>query len=596
MEIPKRLLITDIGSTTTKSILFEYSNDGYSLLDSAISPTTVEAPHEDVTIGLIESAKKLGNSLGINIVENDSLSIGKTIDAFLATSSAGGGLQILVTGLTTHVTAKSAYKAASVAGGIILDVLAVDDGRTHHQQLIAIGELRPDILLISGGLDGGNITNVAQMAYLLSKANLKPKFMPGLKMPVVYAGNIKARDIIHALLDQKTDLKMIENLRPTFDRENIDPTREAIHELFIQNVMSRAPGYPKVLEWADSKIMPTPTAVERLLKILSVKKGYNTIIFDIGGATTDVFSQVDGEYMRTVCANLGMSYSASNVLIESGTDNIMRWLSIDISERELRNRILNKSIYPTRIPENEIDIEIEHALAREAIRMALEHHLKYATKVSSLGFWDKLRYFLTSSGRTKGFNEETTLKMRDVDLIFGSGGVLSKAPSLWQSAQILIDAAQPKGITYLAVDSIFMAPHLGMMSMLSEELAYDCFERECFVPLGTCVSFEGNIRPGKPVASVTIHSTSNPQSFNLICGEIKIVEYPTGSEVEVEIKPAMRVDAGEGMGVSIRKSLKGGKVGLIFDSRGRPIAIPNEPDARLKATSEWKNSFKEVSI
>ena len=72
---------------------------------------------------------------------------------------------------------------------------------------------------------------------------------------------------------------------------------------------------------------------------------------DIGGATTDVFS-VFGEYFnRTVSANLGMSYSICNVLLEAGISNIMRWIPFSIDEGELRNRIRNKMIRPTTIPQ-----------------------------------------------------------------------------------------------------------------------------------------------------------------------------------------------------------------------------------------------------
>ena len=92
---------------------------------------------------------------------------------------------------------------------------------------------------------------------------------------------------------------------------------------------------------------------------------------DIGGATTDVFSVFEGVFNRTVSANLGMCYTISNVLAEAGLANILRWVPFTIDEQTLRNRIKNKMIRPTTIPQTLEELQIEQAIAREALRLAL---------------------------------------------------------------------------------------------------------------------------------------------------------------------------------------------------------------------------------
>jgi uncharacterized protein (TIGR01319 family) len=322
MKLPGTILVTDIGSTTTKALLLRLDGDSYSLMGSAQVPTTVEAPTENVTEGVLEAARRLGEQVGKKLVDNGKLAAGKEFDAFYSTSSAGGGLQILVSGLAQSVTAKSAYRAACAAGGVILDVLAVDDGRMPHEKVEAIENLRPDMILIAGGIDGGDVVNVVRMAAVLMEAKLKPKYLPEGKMPIVFAGNIDVRRSMEVLLGEKSELMCVDNLRPEMDRENLDPTRRAIHELFTKYVMARAPGYPAVAEWTSLPIEPTPAAVERMIEIVSAHKDGNTIMVDIGGATTDVFSYYNRIYSRTVSANLGMSYSASHVLLEAGAENV----------------------------------------------------------------------------------------------------------------------------------------------------------------------------------------------------------------------------------------------------------------------------------
>ncbi len=125
--------------------------------------------------------------------------------------------------------------------------------------------------------------------------------------------------------------------------------------------------------------MPTPAAVGLIMETIAKREHLNLIGVDIGGATTDVFSVFESVFNRTVSANLGMSYSISNVLAEAGLANIMRWVPFDIDEQTLRNRIKNKMVRPTTIPQTLDELQIEQAIAREALRLALIHHKSLAT-------------------------------------------------------------------------------------------------------------------------------------------------------------------------------------------------------------------------
>jgi len=83
---------------------------------------------------------------------------------------------------------------------------------------------------------------------------------------------------------------------------------------------------------------------------------------------------------------------------------------------------------------------------------------------------------------------KTLVKLMDLDMIVGSGGVLSHAPRREQAALMMLDAYQPEGITMLAVDSIFMMPQLGILSTVMPEAAAQVFERDCLIKL-RCAGF-----------------------------------------------------------------------------------------------------------
>ena len=94
----KVILATDCGSTTTKAILIEYVDNEYRLTYRGEAPTTVEAPFEDVTRGVLNAIIELEELSGRKILNKEEMIYtsekNKGIDVYISTSSAGGGLQI----------------------------------------------------------------------------------------------------------------------------------------------------------------------------------------------------------------------------------------------------------------------------------------------------------------------------------------------------------------------------------------------------------------------------------------------------------------------------------------------------------------------
>ncbi|MHB1001154.1 MAG: glutamate mutase L, partial [Armatimonadota bacterium] len=381
----KTILATDCGSTTTKAILIEKQDDEYRLIVRGEAPTTVEAPFDDVTVGVLNAVREVEELSGRKILENGLIKVpadGDTgVDMYLSTSSAGGGLQMTVAGVVKSMSAESAERAALGAGAIIIDIIAVDDGRKEFEKVQRIRELRPDMILMSGGTDGGTVTHLVEIAEMLLSADPRPRLGIGVKLPVIYAGNKEAAEAVNAVIGDQVDLKVVDNLRPTLDRENLYPAREAIHELFLQHVMQQAPGYSKLMTWTSAGIMSTPNAVGKIIQTIAEQDKVNVLAVDIGGATTDVFSVFSGVFTRTVSANLGMSYSICNVLAEAKIDNIRRWIPFAADEGYVRNQLRNKMIRPTTIPQTLQDLYIEQAVSREALRLAFLHHKSLAREL-----------------------------------------------------------------------------------------------------------------------------------------------------------------------------------------------------------------------
>ena len=599
MEL-KSILATDCGSTTTKAILIEFVDGEYRLRFRGEAPTTVEAPFEDVTRGVLNAVMEVEELSSKKLLDGEKIITphknNEGVDLYVSTSSAGGGLQMMVAGVVKSMSGESAERAALGAGSIVMDVLASNDGRKPHEKITRIRQLRPDMILLSGGVDGGTTKHVVELAEILKAANPQPRLGSDYKLPVIYAGNKKASDEISNTLGDQTDLTIVENIRPVLERENLNPSRDIIHDLFMEHVMQQAPGYNKLMSWTDAPIMPTPGAVGSLIEMIAEEEKISVVGVDIGGATTDIFSVFQNQFNRTVSANLGMSYSICNVLAEASLNNVLRWVPFDIDEKELTNRIGNKMIRPTTVPQSMEELKIEQAIAREALRLSFIQHKAFAVNLKGV---QKERTI--SDAFEQSDSGLSLVDMMELDLLVGSGGVLSHAPRREQSARMLIDSFLPEGITQLAVDSIFMMPQLGVLANIDQEnlaesarrAALEVFNKDCLIRLGTCVAPIGKANPGDMILSGSlVMSDGSEQQIKLHQGEL--LSIPAEYEpIKAKLTPGKGMNVGAGKNEEINTTLYGGVVGLVFDGRGRPFNLPSENDKRIDSLNIWSNAMNE---
>jgi uncharacterized protein (TIGR01319 family) len=563
----KIILATDCGSTTTKAILIELIDNEYRLTFRGEAPTTVEAPFEDVTCGVVNAIIELEELSDRKILIDDKIISPRSndtgVDLYISTSSAGGGLQMMVCGVVKNMTGESAQRAALGAGSIVMDVISSNDGRKYHEKVQKIRQLRPDMILLSGGVDGGTKSHVVELAEIIKTANPNPRLGNNFKIPIIYAGNKDAVSDIKKRLDDMTDLKIVDNIRPTLDKENLRPSRDKIHDLFMEHVMAQAPGYDKLLTWADYPIIPTPAAVGKIIKKIANNENISVIGVDIGGATTDVFSVFNKKFNRTVSANYGMSYSICNVLSETGIKNISRWLSSDIDEKDLTNRIANKMIRPTTIPQTLEELIIEQSIAREALRLSFIQHKEFA--VSLKGVQKKRTKSDTFDQTMSG---ETLVNMDELDMIVGSGGVLSHAPRREQAYRMLVDSFLPEGVTQIAVDSIFMMPQLGVLSEVHEKAAVEVFNKDCLVRLGTCIAPIGEKNIDDDILEYFFEFNDKKISGILKYGEIILVDV---DYIPVKAKLILKNNYTINGLNEFEGDIFGGEVGIMLDGRGRPF-------------------------
>jgi uncharacterized protein (TIGR01319 family) len=494
---------------------------------------------------------------------------------------------MVVAGVVKIVTAESANRAALGAGAIVMDVLATDDGSPAYKKVQMIRNLRPDMVLMAGGTDGGVKDHVLEMAEVLKAAKPKPRLGAMYKLPLIYAGNKDLHSEMKSILGEEFALEIVDNLRPVMELENSEPARRAVHELFMEHVMSHAPGYNRLMTWTDIDIMPTPAGEGLAMQLIAKNMNSNTLGVGLGGATTNIYSIVEGKFVRSVSANLGMSYSICNVLKEAGIESIMRWLPFEMSKEEVGGRLMNKMIRPTTIPHTLEELILEHACAREALRLGLVHHRSIATRLKGVKKVHDIGDLFSQV-----VEEESYIKMMDIKVVAGTGGLLSHSPRRVQALLILNDAFQLEGVTRIFQDSVFMMPHLGVLSTVHPEAAWEIFDKDCLVRLGTVISPKGIAEPGEEVMKVTIKMPDSTEiEEHMEFGEIKRINLGKDQEAKAIIIPQKKFDVGAGLGKELGTTVLGGEVGVVLDARGRPLILSQEDKNRREDLVKWTKAL-----
>ncbi|OGD44343.1 hypothetical protein A3K69_07595, partial [Candidatus Bathyarchaeota archaeon RBG_16_57_9] len=534
------------------------------------APTTVEAPALDVTAGVLNAVSEIESKTGETLIQSGAPA---SLTPLLCTSSASGGLHMVVAGLIKRISTESAQRAALGAGALLMDQYAVDDSRPPYIKVSGLRSQKPDILLLAGGIDGGAVNQVLDMAKIIEDADVEPRFGSEYQLPLIYAGNAEIRDKVSGVLDpKKYAIKAVENVRPVIDRENLGPAREGIYDAYMEHVIVHSPGYEKLRTWAKDRILPTQAVVGRMLYAYAQRTGANLLAVDVGGETTDVYSVYRGIFNRSLNAGVGLTYGISNVVKEAGVANVQRWLPPTIDERTLRNTVGNMMI---RQPESLTEEEalIQAAVAREAIRLGVEQHKDIASRLKGVHIDRNLSDLFNQA------LEPTYIDMANTQAIIGKGDVFM-TQGYEQSAMILLDALQPEAVTQLYVDDSSIMAHLGSLQGLDAESALDLFLSRCVKCLGTVISPRGRARAGEEALRITVDPSGMKTQHTVRYGEVKVLPLKEASTVELMLQP-YKADLGAGRGKPMTKNVAGGVLGVIVDARGRPLERASGPPTLL---------------
>lgn len=458
-EETRVILVFDVGSTFTKASAFNLCGQELSWAGRSQAPTTVE----DIKIGLSNAVSQLAGQCEIQSLDNA---------LTYAASSAAGGLRMVAMGYMPRVTAKAAKEVAMSAGARVLEVMSYDDHP--EQKLEMLREIRPDIILLAGGTDGGEIDALIEDAKVIVKSKVKAT--------VVIAGNQAAQPAVDELLQQAgVQTVRVPNVMPTIHELKVKPAREAIHEHFIDQI-TKAKGLSQLLERLSvKKVVPTPGAIlmaaELMARGTKEEEGIGgLVVVDLGGATTDIHSVLPHldelsieekglvltnekqPAFRTVEGNLGLRVSARGIVEAVGEKAISLRAGLEGAEWEkfILDYAIRLEANPERLAETDEEKKIDRAMAEAAVEVALKRHAGYIAE-----HFDPVMGVIpgTPIGRD----------LRQVEVVLAVGGVFAHSPEV--DAKAIVEEALAKpGISLLPrqarviVDKQYLSYAIGVLA------------------------------------------------------------------------------------------------------------------------------------
>lgn len=576
----RSLLLIDCGSAFTKVALVGLVENRYRLLASVSVPTTLAAPQADIMLGVRNAMSEIERITGRILMsagqpilpEGDD---GSGVDAAVLVSSAGGPLRLMTLGPGRESLAMLLQRALS---GLFIQIetqpLPPPDAALGESDLHRLAShlraIQPHAALIigpptptPGNAVAASAQSVAQAIDLLQPTAMDVSYPRPPGFPVIFSGAQADAQTVTTLLQGRTEAQSVDALSPS----TLSPLTRAVSALYESSVLREAPGFATLRRMVTTPPIATVTSLGGVARFLAHHHRMNVVAVDVGANSTELAgATAKGEYLPAVHPTAGVGAGGGQLARAVGPDSILRWITAPIDEDVLRENILTHVVRPRMLPATPLALEIQYALAREAIRLALH----------------------APGTRMAG--------MHPMDIVLGTGGVLAHVAHPADAALILLDGLEPRGITSLVLDSAQMAGMLGNLAMISPDIAAELSSNDA-VPLllGSVISTEGDAPPGQLALRIVLEFMDGRQEVaEVMSGSLVRLPVAPGEHALLSLYPAPNVDIGLGLGQHARSSepVEGGVLGLIVDARGRPLRLSPDPEMRVQQLRAWWKALR----
>ncbi len=570
-------LLIDVGHVLTHAA-YVASVEGASRLVAVAEAGTTKAGGGGLLDGVRRAVGNLEDLLGRKVLDQagnlrrPSDGEGHGVDEVVLTTSLVPALRVALVGLTRDLSLASAARAATLPYVTVVRSVCLESSarRWETDDLQSLLEDPPDVLVLVGGVDGGPVAPIRDVAEALSAAY---SVLPESARPaVIFAGNERAQRPLIAAFSSVTELRLVANVRPAPTKENLGELRASLARVFYRQQLGGPEELRELAEWGDARLMYDLDAVARTLRFEARRYGLGKGVLgvDVGGSGCRALLVAPEGPALTWAAPYGTGEGAASLRKLADSGAVLRWLHHPLNWAEVWDRLGNVEVRPGGVPQSDEDWDLQQAAAREAL---------HQTWAGALDAW---------SGYP-GYEDLTGA----LEVVIARGTALNHARTPGRAALLLVDALQPVGLVRLALDWANLLPGLAGLAQLDPLAALQVLDNDGLMELGTVVALAGRLAPGREALKVRLAVQGELRAELAVpAGSIRRLPLGVNELGRLELYPAKGLDVGMGRpGQGGVAEVRGGALGIIIDARGRPLSIPGDEAERCGVLQTWQREI-----
>lgn len=570
------ILAVDFGSVHTRAVLIDRVSGHFELVGFARTRTTDTFPAQNVKIGLDRVLAQLTDVTSRTFYSPEGTIISPEepdrsgVDTFVITSSGGRPLRAIVVGLMPDMSVQAAFSVLSNTYVDIVETISLQDGRTPADRLNAVLKSYPNVIFITGGVDGGAVNSVLGLA---QSVKLAVSVMDKRRRPtVIYAGNAVLGAAVKALFTGTAEVLVAPNVRPTPEKLEVGPARALLAEAFDNFTQTRDMGFAELAALPQNGVQPTASGYAAIASYLAKSRNEKVIVLDVGSAASILAVATPKTADFLIRTDLGVGHNAPNLLDAAGVSAIRRWLPFHAENDDLLTFALNKSVRPGVVPFSLREVYLEHAL------------LKAATATLAQG---------ANLGAAPA-----------ADSVIVGGASINDTGHPGYSSLLAIDALGLTGVVKIWGDPFGLTSALGAVADTRGDAVTQVLDGTGYTLLSTAICASGKARLDKPAIRVIVDSEYTGKHTVVVNGgHLAVIPLPLGTKATVRVRVLTR-----GLDINGRRGLKlkltGSGAGIIIDARGRalPLDLPLAQKATLlpqwvsEVTGDEVRVFSEPTI
>ncbi|MHB9034569.1 MAG: glutamate mutase L [Anaerolineae bacterium] len=534
----ERIVAVDINRSITNACLFARVDGQFRLVAHGSSTTTL-AGDRGVVPGVLYAIQRLEHIAQVHLlgVGQNTLNLGKPHTALLVSCSLAGPLRVQPLGLSATFSAARVTHACQLPFIDVLDPILIDGWLNQAQDQQSMLTRAPDVVILSGGFEDTSPSILEAVAHsLVSQSNNVAR---AARPVVICAGSQAELRVLTRMLSNTFNLRGVKNISPAPAIEQPGELQQELLEIYEQTKLVKIPGYDELLSMCSFPILSTFHALENAANFIADPFYSKRLLVDAAQDTTG-FYRGSGENIELYGNRLGFGHS------DDSAEKIKRWLPLGIADSEAVVDFIQSGNGSLSSPESNrlANFAAAHQGLLESIRLQA---ISSNRRNSVPGDIDFLAY-----------HEEQTIYPADNE----------------QMLLTILDTIQPTGATRVELDRYYFWPHLGVIGFYFPQAAAEINTDMSFHTFGICLAPHGS-GGSKATVKVKVTRADGTQERHAIPGGIiKVIRFPSQEMVGLDAYCSAEFYFYDHQR-RIRLAALFGSLGLIVDTRGRPLPVEN---------------------